>query len=213
MQEVFERGKKEGWPMKKLGEICNFQNGLWKGKKPPFKVVKVLRNTNFLNSGHLDLTNVAEIKVEERQLASRLLQRGDLILERSGGGPTQPVGRVVYFDTAGEYSFSNFTTRIRVNNSSQVDPIYLWRYLNYLYISGQTEKLQKQTTGIRNLIFSEYKDLQISLPLVSKQKQIVIYLDSLFEKVEKLKKLQEETAEKLTQLRQSILDKAFKGEL
>jgi len=213
MQEVFERGEKEGWPTKKLGEICSFQNGLWKGKKPPFRVVKVLRNTNFLNSGYLDLTNVAEIKVEERQLTSRLLQKGDLILERSGGGPTQPVGRVVYFDTDGEYSFSNFTTRIRVNEQKQINPVYLWRYLNYLYISGQTEKLQKQTTGIRNLIFSEYKSLQIPLPPLSEQKQIVAYLDSLSSKIRQLKELQEQTALKLSHLRQSILDRAFKGEL
>jgi len=143
------------WPTKKLGEVCNFQNGLWKGKIPPFKKVKVLRNTNFCNSGYLDLSNVTEIEVEKKQLADRLLQKGDLILERSGGGPTQPVGRVVYFDADGEFSFGNFTTRIRVKNPEELYDRYLWRYLNVLYISGITEMMQKQTTGIRNLNFSE----------------------------------------------------------
>ncbi|MFH1713459.1 MAG: restriction endonuclease subunit S, partial [Candidatus Jacksonbacteria bacterium] len=124
---------------KKLGEICDFQNGLWKGKKPPFKKVAVLRNTNFRNGGYLDLSNVAEIKVEKKQLINRLLQKGDLILERSGGGPTQPVGRVVYFNADREFSFSNFTTRIRIKNPKKNDSEYLWRYLNHLYISGVTE--------------------------------------------------------------------------
>lgn len=197
------------WPTKKLGEVCYFQNGLWKGKKPPFKKVKVLRNTNFRNDGYLDLSNVAEIEVERKQFTNRLLQKGDLILERSGGGPTQPVGRVVYFDADGEFSFSNFTTRIRVKNHKDLYDKYLWRYLNYLYIFGVTERMQKQTTGIRNLNFSEYKNLNIPLPPLSEQNKIVAYLDALSQKSQELQKLQQQTAADFSALRQSILAEVF----
>jgi len=41
----------------------------------------------------------------------------------------------------------------------------------------------------------------------------VAYLDNLRERVEKLKKLQEEQLKDLEELKKSILDKAFKGEL
>jgi len=41
----------------------------------------------------------------------------------------------------------------------------------------------------------------------------VAYLDGLREKVEKLKQLQQNQSEELTELKQSILDKAFKGKL
>lgn len=211
--QVFSRAEKENWPTKKLGEICEFQNGLWTGKRPPFRKITVLRNTNFRNDGYLDLSNVAEIEVEEKQLASRILQRGDLILERSGGGPTQPVGRVIYFDVDGDFSFSNFTTRIRIIDRSEIDSIYLWRYLNYLYISGTTENLQKQTTGIRNLNFTEYKQLKIPLPPIAEQKKIVAYLDALSTKVRELQNLQSQTATDFSALRQSILHYALNGRI
>lgn len=194
---------------RKLGEVCDFQNGLWKGKKPPFKKVKVLRNTNFRNGGYLDLSNVAEIEVEKKQLTSRLLEKGDLILERSGGGPTQPVGRVVYFEADGEFSFSNFTTRIRVRNPEELYDKYLWRYLNQLYISGATETMQKQTTGIRNLNFSEYKNLDISLPPIGEQRKIVEKIEKLFAKIDEIQKLRREALDVTKALQASILHEVF----
>lgn len=198
------------WPTKKLGEVCDFKNGLWAGKKPPYVLTKVIRNTNFKsNDGTLNLNDVAEIEVEKKQLNERLLGGGDLILERSGGGPTQPVGRVVYFDAEGRFSFSNFTSRIRIKNSKELDSKYLWRYLNLLYISGVTEKMQKQTTGIRNLIFSEYKELQVPLPPVEEQRKIVTKLEKVLEKIKEAKKLRKEAQTATDSLLAAELHKIF----
>jgi len=198
------------YPTKKLGEVCDFQNGLWTGKKPPFVTASVVRNTNFKNNdGTLNLGDVAEIEVEEKQLKNRLLEEGDLILERSGGGPTQPVGRVVYFDADGKFSFSNFTTRIRVRNSKELDSVYLWRCLNYLYLSGVTEKMQKQTTGIRNLNFSEYKELQIPLQPLAEQKKIVARLEGLLGKIKEAKQLRAEAGEAAQNLLPAELHRIF----
>lgn len=177
------------YPTKKFEDLVDFQNGLWTAKKKPSRIAKVVRNTNFRNGGRFDFSDVAEIEVEERQLASRLLEPGDLLLERSGGGPTQPVGRVMFFDGEGEFSFSNFTTRIRTKSADKLDPIYLWRYLNYLYDSGFTERLQKQTTGIRNLIFSEYKEIQIPLPPVEDQSKIAERIEKQFKKIDEAARL------------------------
>ena len=92
-----------------LDEVCEFQSGLWTGKKGPFKVVKVLRNTNFTKDNKLNLENIAEIKVEVKQFEKRVLEKGDILIEKSGGGPNQPVGRVVLIDKrAVDYSFSNY---------------------------------------------------------------------------------------------------------
>jgi len=55
--------------------------------------------------------------------------------------------------------------------------------------------------------------LEIPLPPLPEQKKIVDYLDDLREKVEKLKQLQQKQLEELNELKNSILDKAFKGEL
>lgn len=162
------------WPMVELGEICDFINGLWKGKKPPYKKIRVIRNTNFSKDGKLNLQDVAELDVEVGQFEKRALQNGDIILEKSGGGPTQPVGRVVLFDLKeNNYSFSNFTSSIRIKDKTILSPFFLWAYLDNLYKNGYTENLQKQTSGIRNLDFNAYKSIKIPLPPIEVQKEIV----------------------------------------
>lgn len=203
---------KSNWPLKKLGEVVDFQNGLWKGKRPPFIKVSVIRNTNFRNNGTLDFENIAEIEVEEKQLFDKLLKKGDIVLERSGGGPTQPVGRVVYFDKkVGDFSFSNFTTRIRIKDSKQIDSVYIWRFLHYFYISGKTERMQRQTTGIRNLNFSEYKDLGVPVPPLTEQKRTVKKLEKILAKIEEAKRIRQKSSSETAQILKITLNKTFNG--
>lgn len=173
------------WKILPLAELCEFRNGLWKGKKPPFINVGVIRNTNFSKNGALDDSNIAFLDVEEKQFRKRHLQLGDIILEKSGGGPKQPVGRVVLFDKeSGLYSFSNFTSIIRLKDKSLLDFNYLHRLLYWYYLSGMTEGMQRRSTGIRNLDFSAYKGLSVPFPPLPVQKRIVSILDEAFAGIE-----------------------------
>jgi len=153
---------------------------LWKGKKEPLKKISILRNTNFTKTGVLDYSNVAVHPIEISQLKTRTLEYGDIILEKSGGGPTQPVGRVALFcKKDGQiYSYSNFTARIRVINESKINPIYLWRCLHYLHQQGITKNCQNRTSGIRNLDLNAYKKIRIPFPPLEVQEQIVAELES-----------------------------------
>ena len=56
------------FPMVRLGDLCNTISGLWTGKKPPFEKATVIRNTNFTKDCNLDLSNVAVLDVETKQL-------------------------------------------------------------------------------------------------------------------------------------------------
>lgn len=171
-----------GWTTEPLSAIATFSNGLWKGKKGPFTTAKVLRNTNFRPHGAMSLDDVAEIDVETKQLEKRRLQKGDIILERSGGGPKQPVGRVVLFDLDdGIFSFSNFTSVVRITDKTKVEPAYLHQVLNWWHASGVTEGIQSRSTGIRNLDFKAYKELGVPLPPLEEQRRIVEVLDKAFE--------------------------------
>lgn len=164
-----------GWRRVRLDDqgLFDFENGLWMGKTPPFMDCAVIRNTNFGKDGSLDLSNVAVIPIEARQLNRKRLKWGDIIIERSGGGPKQPVGRVAFFDLqAGNFCFSNFTSRLRVVATTVVDPEWLHKYLLYFHWSGQTERMQHRTTGIRNLAFEDYRKLSIPLPPLPEQRAI-----------------------------------------
>ncbi len=198
---------KQGWEKKSLGEICEFGNGLWTGKKPPFLKVGVIRNTNFTKDGKLDDSDIVYLDVEQSQFLKRKLQYGDIILEKSGGGPKQPVGRVVIFDkTDGDYSFSNFTSVIRIKNKNDVDFNFLHRCLFLEYISGATEKMQSHSTGIRNLKFDEYKEIKIPLPQLPEQQRIVSILDETFAAIEKAKSNAEQNLRNAKELFDCVLN-------
>ena len=163
------------YALKPIDKLASFQSGLWKGEKGPLRMIKVLRNTNFkLNNGFLDYGDVAEIEVETAQLATRTLQYGDIILEKSGGSDTQAIGRVVLFDKTDNetYSYSNFCSRIRVLDACEIEPLYLWIVLHDFYCKGGTLPLQN---GIRllNIDMSGYSKIKIPVPPIDVQKQIV----------------------------------------
>ncbi len=190
---------KQGWTYKKLGEVTTTINGLWTGKKPPFINVAVIRNTNFTKDCKLDMTNVAYLDVEQKQYNSRKLLPGDIIIEKSGGSDKQPVGRPVLFDISeGEYSFSNFTSTLRINNADEIIPQFLHCALYSAYLRGETFKLQSKTTGIHNLDFKGYNRLPIPIPSLSEQQSIVAELDKINELIS-LKKAQLSDLDRLTQ--------------
>jgi len=200
----------EKYRLVRVGDLCISISGLWTGKKAPFEKATVIRNTNFTKDCKLDLTNVAILDVETRQLQTRKLIAGDLIVEKSGGGPNQPVGRVVYFnEPEGVYSLSNFTSALRLKDSSEALPRYLQHFLYYQYVSGVTETMQSNSTGIRNLNIHQFLDIKVPLPSLDEQRKIVENLDSAFTEIDLLEVNLGLGDEKTNQLLQSLLSSAF----
>ena len=196
------------YTLKPLDKLATFQSGLWKGEKGLLQMTKVLRNTNFkLNNGFLDYGDVAEIEVEKTQLATRTLQYGDIILEKSGGSDTQAIGRVVLFDKTDNeiYSYSNFCSRIRIQDTSEVNPIYLWIVLHNFYCKGGTIPLQN---GIRllNIDMEGYSKIKIPVPPIDIQKQIVEEIGKVDDSVSLSKRLIEKSEIKIEDLLSSIED-------
>ena len=199
---------KNGWGANPLTDekVFSFRNGLWKGKKQPFLSAGVLRSTNFRNDGILDYSDVALLDVEQKAFEKRRLSKGDIIIERSGGGPTQPVGRVGYFDkNDGAFSFSNFTSSLHVEDKSLFLPKFVHYFLLDFHWRGETEKLQNRTTGIRNLDFTNYKKTVIPRPPLPEQRKIVTVLA----KIQRAVELQEATIANVRELKKSLMHRLF----
>lgn len=192
-----------------LNDESNFQliSGLWKGERAPLKPAKVLRATNFGGDGLLDFDDVVELDVEERHFAERQLAQGDIVVERSGGGPKQPVGRVALFVPPDDcpYFSSNFTTTLRIRDHNTFDPDYVALYLHALYLGGATETLQRATTGIRNLDWHEYLRFEVPVRPLEEQKELV----QLIGGVRKAYRVERELIEVLAELKRAAMRKLF----
>ena len=199
------------WETKKLSEVCEIQSGLWKGKKKPFSEAYVLRNTNFTPSGEFDYSNVAILHVETNQLEKRLVKPLDIILEKSGGGEKTPVGRVCLHTSKLDksVSFSNFTARLRVYNDKELAPEFLHKFLYLLYISGKTEPMQRNSTGIRNLHIKQYKDIDIPLPPLKEQHRILAKLEASLAEIDTAIDVIEKKTEDANRIFQNTLTNVF----
>lgn len=163
-------------------------NGLWKTDDEDSIDVCVIRSTEFSDYGSLCFDRLESMPVKKSQYKTRKLFSGDIILERSGGGPDQPVGRVCWFEREeGEYSFSNFTSCIRVFDNDIIVPKYLFYFLEYYWEMGGTDRIQNQTTGIRNLDYDLYKMIRIPIFDIDKQKQFICDIEQILISIYSLK--------------------------
>ena len=97
----------------------------------------------------VELSDPTVRNVTEKERVGRVLRKGDLLLEKSGGGENQPVGCVVLYDDARPAVCSNFVARM-VSAIGQ-DSSY-WRYVHSAaYAIRLTVGSINQASGIQNL--------------------------------------------------------------
>lgn len=142
--------------------------GEWGTEDKDGNGVKVVRATNFTNSGKLDLTDVVTRSISEKKIERKTIRKYDTILERSGGTTDNPVGRVVLFEEDEQYLCNNFTQVLRFK---KVNPIFAFYSLFYFYHTNKivVRSMGSKTTGIQNLNMSKY--LEIGIPNASDDEQ------------------------------------------
>ena len=160
--------------------------GEWGSKPLPENSIPVLRSTNFTNSGKLDLHDIEMRTVPKNKLEKRLIRCGDTLMEKSGGSPGQPAGRVVYADVPFICTCSNFIELCRPN--SAYDALYIFFKLFYCYNTGLINRYQQQTTGLINFKLDQYLDEQIDVPSEKNEQRkiarILSTVDSVIERTE-----------------------------
>ena len=126
--------------------------------------VDVIRVTEMKAFGRLEPGTAARRSVTTSQMSSRSLQPGDLLLEKSGGGPNTPVGRVgIVVRLDGPTVCSNFMQLMRPNRDVLIPRFLMWHLVN-AHITGVTASLQTATTNIRNLKMKDYWEVRLHTP-------------------------------------------------
>lgn len=115
------------------------------------------------------------------------VQEDDILIEKSGGSPEQPVGRVAIITKEildhHTLGYSNFIHKIRIDKK-EINPRYVYHFLSTMYRVGTTESMQSQTNGIRNLVMNSFLKQQILIP--DNQNEIVNYIEAMYIKAASL---------------------------
>lgn len=154
--------------------------------------IPVLRTTNFTNDGIISFDNIVYRNINLERKQNKILRRGDIVIEKSGGSPSQPVGRVVYFDLDSEEPFvcNNFTAILRLKKN--YNPSYIFYLMHFLYATQRTLNFQNKTTGIANLKLKDYlEQTSVNIPSIEKQNRCVAVLEYCQQTIARYINLQE----------------------
>ncbi len=136
----------------------------------------------------------------------RVLQQGDLLLEKSGGGEQTAVGRTVLFDYEFKAVCSNFVALLRPKKMHE--PRFLAYLSRAIYLAGGSIPHIKQTTGIQNLDCSSYLSQSVEVPDISKQRRIASYLDEQTAKIDRLMEMRRRQMALLKEQRAALIQQA-----
>lgn len=157
-------------------------------------------------------------RLKNSSLEKRKLKEGDILVEVSGGGPDQAVGRTVLItktilcnDPTLNFVCTNFFRFCRP--SKQIQSSYLNWYLTYFYRSGGTEELQGGSNNLRNLRFPDFISQFVPISPLNEQGRIVEKIETLFDEIDKGVESLQAAKDTLGLYRQSLLKAAFEGRL
>ena len=114
----------------------------------------------------------------EKEILNKSIKRGDLLIEKSGGGEKTPVGRMVVYDLdLNNPMYANFMEKLSVRYFA--NSYYINYIMSAFYHSRAIWPYVKATTGIQNLdITNLLANEIIFIPSLSEQLSIVNYICS-----------------------------------
>lgn len=178
-QFSMSQAESNGWSIVPVSSVViKPLSGEWGQEDTDGTGVKVLRTTNFTDSGFIDYTEVVRRSIELKKVEAKALRDGDILIEKSGGSDTKPVGRVVFYqETSENFLFNNFTALLRPN-TPKLNSRFLFTFLFVTYWNGGTKLYENKTTGIHNLKLADYLvNTMIPIPPIEDQEVFAAFVE------------------------------------
>lgn len=194
------------WEKKRLRDLTD--SSLSYGASSPSceydEEVRYIRITDINDEGFLNEDFVSPKFYDEKHI----LEDGDVLFARTGA----TVGKAYcYHNEDGKCVYAGYLIRLRPNQKIVIP--------NYIYLYTKSKEYEEfirtsQAAAAQpNVNAEKYGNFEIPLPPLPEQKRIVKELDTLSEKVRQLQEIYTKQISNCDELKQSLLQKAFEGEL
>lgn len=196
------------WEKKQLGDYCEVTDG---DHMPP---PKSKTGYPFITISNID-KDLYKINFEDTFFVpedyfknlkdNRKPKKGDVLYTVTGS-----YGIPVLINGEKEFCFQRHIGLLRPNSSLSSE------YLFYWILTPKAKSLADEVatgTAQRTVSLGSLRTFEIPLPPLEEQKNIVAHLDSLSEKVHQLEEIYTKQLANCDELKQSLLQKAFEGEL
>lgn len=206
LQEVFENPSEE-WKKNKLGEVSIINYGYT--EKASFKEIgpKFLRITD-IQDNIVNWDTVPFCSIEKNELSKYRLNDGDIVFARTGA----TTGKSFLITNPPLSVFASYLIKVQIINLNVLHPQFL-----YLFFQTKTywQEINLGMSGSAQGGFNASKlaGMIIPTPPVDVQFSMVSKFDILLKQTQKLESIYRQKIADLDELKKSLLQKAFAGEL
>lgn len=211
-------GIPKGWEMGVLDQLADVVlGGDWGGDEQDAERSAAVRCIRGADIPDLQIGGTGKMPVrflKPSSLAKRRLNDGDLVVEISGGSPTQSTGRPVLVsrELLGRLHLplvcSNFCRLLKLRSPAFSKFVYLW--LRLLYANDEFLQFENGTTGIKNLAFTLFSSsFKFCVPPPDVLEAFDLRVAPLFNR----QQANAADTDTLAALRDTLLPKLISGEL
>jgi type I restriction enzyme, S subunit len=200
------------WENASLGEISAIQGGIQKQPKrtPVANIYPFLRVAN-VHRGRLDLNDVHLIELFPGELERLRLRKGDLLVVEGNGSPRE-IGRMAVWDgSVSDCVHQNHLIRIRLGDG--LVPEFVEAYWNSPVGQRKVQAVASSTSGLYTLSVRKIERLLVPVPPIDEQHRIVQEVDRRLSIADDIEVTIYTNLKRAERMRQSILRKAFAGQL
>ncbi|MBV6790535.1 restriction endonuclease subunit S [Xanthomonas euvesicatoria] len=171
----------------------------------------VLRIPNIGDRG-IVLSDMKSSDFSETEIKKLELMKGDIVLIRSNGS-VELVGKSALVSEKEQgLLFAGYLIRVRLDQAKSI-PEFVNYWLKSPAIRQVIEQIARSTSGVNNINSEEIKSLTFTFPSLSAQAEIVRRVEQLFAYADQLEAKVAAAQQRIDALTQSLLAKAFRGEL
>ena len=213
-QAVLKEAFNEHFKCYKLEDLCFF---ITKGTTPSKKELSSIGEIPFVKVYNLTFNTILDFSIEPTyisravhtgQLARSIVLPGDVLMNIVG----PPMGKVsIVPNTFPEWNINQAIVRFRCKSS--LNNKYLAHYLCYAQTVEKMKLKSKATAGQFNLTLEICRNVEIPVPPVEKQLQIVSAIESQLSICDSIEQTIDTSLQQGEALRQSILKQAFEGRI
>ncbi|MCK2183822.1 restriction endonuclease subunit S [Halomonas getboli] len=187
------------------------QNGIYKPSSAYGEGVRIIRIDGFYDGELIPWSGMRRLEISCEELGKWRVNAGDILINRVNS--IEYLGKCALVrDVPEEAVFESNIMRFSVDSEKAI-PGYVMRCLGSSSLKRQLVGKAKHAVNQASINQKDVKSCVIPLPQVEEQAEIVRRVDQLFAFADQVEKQVENAQARVNKLTQSILAKAFRGEL
>jgi type I restriction enzyme, S subunit len=209
--ESIATGQGKGWAATPLGDVCKTQYGISGTMNTSGVGYKIFRMGEVQDGRMVDTGQMKHIDIPDAEFDAYRLSKGDVLFNRTNS--IALVGKTGVFSLDGPYCFASYLIRV-IFNPKQMSSRFAGYVMNSQSFLDRVRAKAAQSVNQANINATILRAEVISYPTdVTIQDGIVEKLNALSGYVQSLQSVYQNQLTALAELKQSLLQKAFAGEL